>query len=559
MNTKKRSLNVVYQIYPRSFRDSNGDGVGDIPGVIEKIDYLKWLGVDTVWFNPFFTSPQKDLGYDISNFTDISPEYGTMGDFDLMLEELHRQGIKVILDLVLNHTSVEHPWFKESASSRDNPRREWYIWRDGKKPGGKKPPNNWRAATGGPAWKYFANTDQWVYFHFLPFEVDLNYRNLEVKNTMLNVMRFWLNKGVDGFRLDFLHAIYEDEELRNNPFSWRLFPSDKSVAMLFDSHKYDLNLPDTIAFARELREVVDEYQPRRFLVGEVFGDIEQTCQYCGPENTGLNMVFLFEFTSTAFKPRRYARIIRRIEECFPSPNTPTYVFSNHDRVRFITRLSNNEEKVKLAATMQMTLRGVPFIYYGEEIGIPNVNFKLKNSQDPIGKKYAWSPISQIPGVGFSLSRDGCRTPMQWTDGPNAGFCKDGVEPWLKISNSYRKKNVAAEMKMSHSLLNIYRSLIRLRKTVPAIAIGGFEFIDLSGQDKRCLAYRRYYEDNEIHVYLNFSRKKVKFTPVLPIGNYHILFSTRDRNNELSEDGKNIELGSYEGIVLDTVEGKESDL
>jgi len=545
----ERRPGVVYQVYPRSFKDTTGNGIGDIPGIVVKLDYLKELGVDTIWFSPFFRSPQIDQGYDISDFCNIAPEHGKMADFDLLLNEMHARNMKMILDFVLSHTSIEHPWFLESASSKDNPKRNWYIWRNGKKPDGRKPPNNWRAMTGGPAWQYFRNTDQWAYFHFLPCEVDLNYREPEVKKTMMGIMRFWLDKGVDGFRLDLLHAIYEDERLRDNPLSWRLLPSDKSTSLLFRSHKYDLNLPETYSFAVELRKIVDEYEPKRFLIGEVFGTMEELRHYYGPHSTGLHMIFLFEFTSTAFRPHRYTKLIRRIEEVLPEPHTPTYVFGNHDRMRFITRLGNDTRKAKIAATMQFTLRGIPFIYYGEEIGMPNSKINLKTSKDPIGRKYAWLPFSQIKGLGFSISRDGCRTPMQWDDGPNASFSfNPSTQPWLDISPSYWNLNVKNEKADPNSLWNCYRRLIHLRRENSALQRGAFKFISVGKLGKKCLAYRRIYQNQEIFVYLNFSKKSLRLS--CPVGETDVLFSTRPTRKDIPvEADGSMTLAPLEGIIF----------
>lgn len=540
---------VVYQIYPRSFKDTIGNGIGDLQGVIEKLDYLRELGIETIWFSPFFKSPQADHGYDITDFCDIAPEYGSMSDFDKLLKEMHNRDMKMVLDFVLNHTSIEHPWFKESASSRDNPKRDWYIWRVGKKPGGKKPPNNWKTMTGGSAWLYYDNTDQWVYFHFLPSMIDLNYRNPEVKKTMFNVMRFWLDKGVDGFRLDILHAIYEDEQLRNDTFTWQILPSDKNTATLFRTHKYDLNLPETYDFAMELRKVMDEYEPERFLVGEVDGTVEQLKKYYGPKNNGLHMLFLFEFTSTPFNPHKYAEIINRIEKNLPFPYTPTYVFGNHDRMRFISILNENVQKAKLAATMQLTLRGVPFIYYGEEIGMPNTKFKLKTSQDPIGRKFSWIHISQIKRLGFSLTRDGCRTPMQWTDEPNAGFSPENCETWLRVSNSYKKINVAREIKNTGSLLNCYRRLLKIRRENDILQEGKFKFIEIKNLKKKCLAYRRIHNNQEIFIYLNFSKDLLKLD--CPVKKPTLLFSTLANRVALNvNSNKNImKLTPFEGIIF----------
>jgi oligo-1,6-glucosidase/alpha-glucosidase len=556
-NYKWWQKTVVYQIYPRSFKDSNGDGIGDLKGIIEKLDYLQNLGVETIWFNPFFESPQSDHGYDIMNFRDIAPEYGTMHDFDDLLKELHARNMKIVLDFVLNHTSINHPWFIESASSKDNPKRNWYIWRDGKKNGGRKPPNNWKTMTGGSAWLYYKNTDQWVYFHFLPSMIDLNYRNPEVKNEMFNTMRFWLNKGVDGFRLDILHAIYEDELLRDDKFSFKLLPSDKSVASLFRAHKYDLNLPETFDFALELRKVINEYKdPDRFLVGEVFGTIEDLKKYYGTNINGLNMIFLFEFTSTVmkFKAKEISHIINRIENTLPYPYTPTYVYGNHDRPRYLKFLKNNIQKAKLLATMQLTLRGVPFIYYGEEIGMFNVKFKLKTSQDPIGRKYAKFPIPQLSKLlGLSLTRDSCRTPMQWNSKNNAGFSPvDSEEPWLKVSDSYKSINVESEEKDKDSLLSCYRGLLKLRKEFITLQEGNFELIKLEYNNEKCLAYRRYNENQELFILLNFSKNRLSLR--IPYTSLELLFTTFSNKNskKVNEENRIIILEPFEGSIYQKI-------
>ncbi|MFW9936532.1 MAG: alpha-glucosidase [Candidatus Thorarchaeota archaeon] len=541
---------VVYQIYPRSFKDSTGNGIGDLQGIIQKLDYLEDLGIETVWFSPFFKSPQKDHGYDIKDFRDISPEYGTMKDFEILLDEMHNRNMKMVLDFVLNHTSDQHPWFIESASSRDNPKRDWYIWRDGEKPNGRKPPNNWKAMVGGKAWRYYENTDQWVYFGFLPFQPDLNYRNPEVKEEMFNTMRFWLDKGVDGFRLDILHAIYEDEQLRNNPFSLSLF-SEKKNTFLFQKHKYNLNLPETFDFALELRKVVDEYEPDRFIVGEVFGTFEELKKYYGPEHNGLNMCFLFEFTSTPFDLKMYKKIISRIEKALLYPSTPTYVYGNHDRDRYISRVKNDFQKAKLLATLQLTLRGVPFIYYGEEIGMPNASFKVKESQDPVTQKYSKFPIPIIAKIfGISLSRDSCRTPMQWNNEPNAGFSSNyEAKTWLKVTDSYEKINVMKEKKNPDSLFNCYKRLIKVRKQNISLQEGQFKFIELEENKKNCLTYQRQYKDQELTIYLNFTKKELIID--LPKEKPQLLFSTLTNRKmlELNDYGGKIKLTPFEGIIF----------
>jgi oligo-1,6-glucosidase/alpha-glucosidase len=541
---------TVYQIYPRSFRDTTGNGIGDLQGIIEKLDYLENLGVETIWFSPFFKSPQKDHGYDISGFRKIDPVYGSMHDFDNLVELMHKRKMKIVLDLVLNHTSDQHPWFIESASSRDNPKRDWYIWADGQKPKGKKPPNNWKAIPGGPAWKYDEKTDQWYYFHFLPFQPDLNYRNPEVKEEMFNTMRFWLDKGVDGFRLDILHSIYEDESLQDDEFSWHLLPSDKRVASLFRKHKYDLNLTETIEFALELRHIISEYQPERFLVGEVFGDIEELRKYYGPHNNGLNMCFLFEFMNSKPTPKTYKKVISRIEKSLPYPYTPTFVYGNHDRIRYISRINNDPKKAKLLATMQLTLRGVPFIYYGEEIGMRNVKFDLKSSEDPIGRKYSKFPLGSISKLfNISVTRDGCRTPMQWNSELNAGFSSNKrVEPWLSIPETYIKINVERENRNPSSLLNCYKRLLKVRRSNTVLSEGLFEFLKRDF-DKYCLSYRRYTNVDEIYIYLNFSKNELLLN--CPVEKPNLLFSTLSNRVALDIEAYNgnIKITPFEGIIL----------
>ncbi|MBD3254919.1 MAG: alpha-glucosidase [Candidatus Lokiarchaeota archaeon] len=545
---------IVYQIYPRSFKDSTGNGIGDLRGVISKLDYVVDLGIETIWFNPFFPSPQQDHGYDVSNYRDIHPTYGTMKDFDELISKIHKHNLKIVLDLVINHTSMKHPWFKESASSRDNPKRDWYIWRDGRKPNGKKPPNNWKQNVGGSAWTYYENTDQWVYHHFLPFLVDLNYRNPDVKEEMFNIIKFWLDKGVDGFRLDIFHSIYEDKDLKDDKFCFKVFPSDDSVATLFRCHKYDLNLPETYDFAVELRTLIDSYDnPKRFLVGEVFGSFKDVIKYYGPKNNGLNLVFLFQLTSAilSFNPQKIREILVKIEKHLPYPFTPTCVYGNHDRTRYITLLGNNEEKVKLLVTMQLTLRSVPFIYYGEEIGLPNTWFKLKNSKDPIAQKYATFPIPQITKLlGVVLSRDGCRTPMQWSSESNAGFSDNpNAEPWLKVSDSYEQVNVEAQQNDPRSLLNHYKKLIKIRKENIELQIGNLRFINNENLKDRILGYERIFDKKSLFIYLNFSKESIKIN--LPIERYSIQFRSSKiiANPEIQHDSTRIKLFPYEGIIL----------
>jgi oligo-1,6-glucosidase/alpha-glucosidase len=544
----------VYQIYPRSYFDSNGDGIGDLPGIIAKLDYIKELGFETIWFSPFYASPQADFGYDIIDYQDIAPEYGTMNDCDQLIEEIHNRDLKIVLDMVLNHTSDQHPLFIESRSSRDNPKRNWFTWRDGRKPHGKAPPNNWRSMSGGSAWHYDQNTDQWYYAQFSTIQPDLNYRNPEVKDTMFNVLRFWLQKKIDGFRLDMIDAIYEDAEFRDNPLSWRLIPSDASHDSGFRSTKYILNYPDNFQFAKELREVMNEFSPPdRFLVGEVSGPIASLQNYCGPNDNGLHLAFLFKSLGAPLKAKIFKHLIQEYEKYFPFPLQPTWVFSNHDRMRRITRLGNNLLKAKLNCAFQMTVRGVPFAYYGEEIGQVSHSIPIKKSQDLIAIKYKkipefiWNFGRNV--IHESINRDDCRTPMQWNDGPNAGFAREDVVPWLPVTPSFQERNVEKNLTDDDSILHCYQRFLHFRQEIPCLNSGLLELLNIPNTSQDVLAYKRSIQEEnakqEVEVYLNFGVKPISFK--ISKDSMQLLVSTTINSKPIS--GNQILLSSYEGIVL----------
>ena len=501
---------TVYHVYVRSFYDSNGDGVGDIQGLIEKLDYLHDLGYETIWVSPFTQSPQKDFGYDISDYLSISPEYGDMPLFEKLVEEVHRRNMKLVFDLVLNHTSSEHSWFTESASSRDNPKADWYIWKDGKGRKGLRPPNNWRAMAGNKAWTHHPQRKQFYYTAFLPFQPDLNYHNPEVKQAMFDVVRFWLNKGVDGFRLDIISAIYEDSELRSNPPSLRLTPSDKSLSIFFQNLKNNFLHEKSFEFATELRRVVDEFDnPKRVLIGESHGDESLIHRFCHNDGQhGLHAIFLFKAISTPFKAEKYREMLMTFEKHFPEPLIPTLVFANHDRNRVISRLGGSIEKTKLLALFQFTCRGIPFTYFGDEIGIPRVRIPLKHGKDAIAIQHKWVPQFLVDHSSEILNRDECRTPMLWNERPSAGFCGHSAEPWLPVADSFREINVEKQISEPHSLLNFYRKVIWLRNRMPTLHAGSLEIIhDLC--DRKVLAYRRIYKNEKHIVLLNMSRQRVK--------------------------------------------------
>jgi glycosidase len=531
---------TIYQVYPRSFADSNNDGIGDLRGIISKLEYIKDLGFETIWISPFFCSPQQDFGYDVSDYMGIAPEYGTLAEAEKLIQEIHARGMRVLFDLVLNHTSIEHPWFQESRHSRDNPKRDWYIWRDGQ---GDRPPNNWKAIPGGSGWHYDPDTGQWYYASFLPFQPDLNWRNPAVKEAMFNMVRFWLDKGVDGFRLDIFHSIYKDQGFHDNPFSWRYLPKDDEYGF-FQEFKYTLNQPKVFAFAKELRALVDTYSPERMLIGEVFGSIENQKRFLGEHLDGLHLAFLWELLNLKGTASFLRNVIRNYESNYPAPYTPVYVFGNHDRKRLISLINGNTHLAKLLALFQFTVRGVPVTYYGEEIGMQDGNFPAKTALDPIGRRYTWIPDFLVNMLGLYVNRDGCRTPMQWEPGPNAGFCAAETTPWLPVHANRRFANVQDQIVNPDSLLNVYRNLLHLRRATPILQTGNLELIAGSSMDENILAYKRTLANNPILVALNFGDRTVHFRN--PTSCHIPLFSLNaDPNSNLEE----IELPGYAGIIL----------
>lgn len=520
---------TVYQVYPRSFFDANGDGVGDLRGVIAKLDHLAALGVETLWLSPFFESPQADFGYDISDHYAIAPEYGTLDDCRALLDAVHARGMRVVFDMVLNHTSDAHPWFVESRSARTSPRRDWYIWRDGRKPRGRAAPNNWRSMLGGSGWRYDEATEQWYFATFLGCQPDLNYRNPAVKAAMLDVVRHWLREGVDGMRLDIFNALFKDASFDDNPFSWRPVPTEDSPHGFFQRHTHTIDHPDTIAFARELRALVDTFRdPERFLVGEVFGDAETLRRYCGEAAEGLHLVFLFKSLGVRLTGRSVRALVREFERTFPEPYTPTYVFGNHDRPRFSHRTGGDLDKARLVAALQLTVRGVPFLYYGEEIGMENHDIPLHEGLDPVAARFRVVPkrlVAWMRGRGILLNRDECRTPMQWTDGPNAGFSPAGVATWLPVHPRNAGCNVAAQERDPASLLHAYRALLALRRAHAPLQCGALEWIDAPDD---VVAYRRVLGEGDaretVEVFLNFSPREAALDLGALVG--RALFSNR---------------------------------
>jgi len=493
---------IIYQIYPRSFADSNGDGLGDLPGIIARLDYLVELGIDAIWLSPFYPTPDADFGYDVSDHTAVDTRFGTLEDFDRLVAESHRRGIRVVLDLVLNHTSNHHPWFRESRASHDNPKRDWYIWRPPsdsspifEENGGSRKgiPNNWQATFGGSAWAYDETTGQYYLHMFLAEQPDVNWRNPEVRKAQLDVARFWLARGADGFRLDVFNAYFKDAQFRNNPTKFGLRGFDRQ------RHIYDCDRPEMIPLLNELRAILDAY-PERYAVGETFfATPEKVLHYTGPDR--LHAAFSFDFNVSDLRyPWNPAWLLKQIqhrEALFTGEHWPTTVLSNHDIPRTATRYAHGEQDAlaKIAMALLLTLRGTPFIYYGEEIGMRDVPLRRSEIMDPPGKRF-W-PIYK--------GRDGCRSPMQWDDIPFAGFST--VEPWLPVHPNYHQRNVAVQREDPDSLLNFTRKLIALRKEYLALRRG--EFVPLTGKPRQALVYLRRTDSQTVLIILNFSNRTVR--------------------------------------------------
>ena len=503
---------TVYQIYPRSFYDTDGDGLGDLNGIIQKLDHIKKLGFETVWISPFFKSPQRDFGYDISDYQSIAPEYGDMQTCLELIDEIHKRDMKIVFDLVMNHTSDEHAWFEESASSQDNPKADWYVWKDGIGKNGRKPPNNWKATIGGSGWHWHEGRQQYYWASFLPFQPDLNYSNPEVKNAMLDVARYWLSKGVDGFRLDIFNSIYEDTSFQNNPASLKIVPSEESPDGFFQKMKYNVNQEESFRFATELRAVVDSFHnPERFMVGEVFGDVETIKKFTSFENkNGLHTIFLFQTLSTPFKAKKWRKMVEHFEENFPKPFVPTYVFSNHDRRRSITPLGNDVRKAKLLALFQFTVRGIPFTYYGEELGIEKPKLPLKTGKDPLAQRYKAIPQFMVDWTGQSLNRDECRTPMLWDTTSRAGFTTE--TPWLPVAESFKEKAVSVQENDEESLMNFYKRIIEFRDENEVLKTGEL-IIDEELSSGKLFAFHRHLDGQRFLVLMNFTKRHQKIESI----------------------------------------------
>jgi glycosidase len=522
---------VVYQVYPRSFRDTTGSGIGDLQGIIEKLEYLTGvLGVDTVWLSPFYPSPMADFGYDVSDYCDVHPMFGTLDDFDRLLARAHTLGLRIVVDFVPSHTSDRHPWFAESRASRTSPRRDWYVWRDPKPDGA--PPNNWLSVFGGSAWEPDERTGQYYRHSFLREQPDLNWRHPPLRAALLDVMRFWLDRGVDGFRVDAVQFMLKDPAERDNPPN----PDGEGRAHkplgAYDSqlHVYDLAHPDIHQVFRDMRAVTDAYDPPRMTLGEVHVyDPVELGTYYGAALDGLSMPTNFGLFRTPWTAAGVRAVVDGLEAGLPSGAWPNYSLGNHDDRRLATRLG--EAGSRQAAVLLLTLRGTPILYYGDEIGMREAAVPPSRRQDPWGI------------AAPELSRDGCRTPMPWSAAPGAGFTS-AADPWLPLGDDWKTRNVESQLGEPDSLLNLHRRLLALRRETPPLRAGSYRPLDAVPDD--CFVFSRIRARQRVLVGINFSSEP---RPVsLPGFTGRVAVSTH-RAAEGSAVGRAITLRPHEAAVL----------
>ena len=559
---------VFYQIYPRSFADGNGDGIGDFKGITEKLDYLKDLGVDALWLSPHFPSPNWDCGYDISDYCDVAPEYGTLENFKTFLTESHKRSIRVILDLVLNHTSDEHPWFLESKSSRDNPKADWYVWMD-------TPPNNWQSCFDGDAWTYAPERDQYYYHYYMKQQPDLNWDNPEVKKAMWDAVRFWLDIGVDGFRLDAIGNIFEDPDLtpHNVPMNLAELRNYADIARTpeeiklkekywFEMFRYQRYDPPLHKLMKELRTVLDEYDGDRMLVGE-----DDNIDFQGDGNDELHLVFNFPLANTnRITPQHIRRNqkerITRLNK-LPRGGWACNTLGNHDRSRLYTQFgdrAHDAELARLNAALVLTLCGTPFMYNGEEIGMTDLFITdPQKLRDTMASWYYHrmvndlkvAPVEAARRAG-EMSRDKNRTPMQWSNNPNGGFSPFDVEPWLPVNPNFKDGiNVKDQRHNLNSLLNYYKHLLRVRKNTPALIEG--EYIPLHNTAKDYFAFLRVSEGQTVLVILNFSESKLEIdfsrTKEIKDHTLNVLFSSAVRSS-IAPNLKKLHIGAFEVFIAE---------
>jgi alpha-glucosidase len=497
---------VIYQIYPRSFADSNGDGIGDLNGVTERLHYVASLGADGIWLSPFFKSPMKDFGYDVSDYCDVDPMFGTLDDFKALVARAHALGLKVMIDQVLSHCSDQHAWFSESRASINNPKADWFVWADALEDG--TPPNNWLSIFGGSAWQWDTRRCQYFMHNFLSSQPDLNFHNVQVQEALLGTVKFWLDLGVDGYRLDTANFYFHDELLRSNPARGRPSGEDPAVSAVnpygWQWHQFDKSRPENLAFLRKLRALLDQY-PNTTMVGEIGDDdgLARVAEYTGGGDK-LHMAYCFDLLGTAHSAGHIHAVLSRFE-AVAQGGWPCWALSNHDVVRVATRWGGEHPPsrlLRLAATLQMTLRGTPCIYQGDELGLPEAVIDFKDIQDPYGLTM-WPEFK---------GRDGCRTPLPWTaKASDLGFSpgqSSHVSPWLPVSESHRELAVDVQVASQDSLFAFYQNLLLWRKSQSALVHGELTLLDTHRQ---VLAYVRKDDVQQIMCVFNFSEASANWS------------------------------------------------
>ncbi len=483
---------VLYQVYPRSFDDSGRDGIGDLEGLRRRLSYLSWLGVDALWITPFYPSPQLDFGYDVTDHLAVDPLFGTVSEVERLIRDAHDQGLRVLIDFIPNHTSDQHPWFLESRSDPDSAKRDWYYWADGRDGG---PPNNWLSLFGGSAWEWDDRTRQYYLHSYLREQPDLNWRNPQVREAMFDVLRGWLDRGVDGFRIDAFRQLLKDPARRDNPINPQWSAAMDPYQRLLPLHSTDQD--DIVEIISALRGVLHDH-PRppgggaavdRILVAEAYLPIPALIRYHGTDGDGIQLPSNMNLLQGAWEPWTIARLIEQYEELLPAGAWPNWVLGNHDRPRIAGRLG--QDQLRIAALLLLTLRGTPTLYYGDELGLPDVEVPADRVRDPVGRR------TGRPELG----RDPARMPMPWTEQPGHGFCDPDVEPWLPIRPDAAEFSVAAQRDDPGSALSLYRRLLGLRRSVPALSVGAYRTVHV---DDRSLTFRRCHAAGDALVALNFT-------------------------------------------------------
>jgi alpha-glucosidase len=524
---------AIYQIYPRSFQDTGDDGIGDLKGIERRLDYLAGLGVGAIWISPIYSSPMVDFGYDITDYCDVDPRFGTLADFDDLLGRAHRRDLKVLLDFVPNHSSDQHPWFVESCASRENQKRDWYIWQDPAADGG--PPNNWISDFGGSAWEWHEVTGQYYYHAFMKQQPDLNWRHPGVQAAMYDVMRFWFDRGVDGFRIDVLWHLLKAADFPDNPPNPDYRPGMGDMHRLLQLHSTDQ--PEVHLIAAEMREIADSYGARghgeRVLIGEIYLPVDRLMHYYGGERPEMHLPFNFQLIDTPWRARSLAAVITGYEAALPPGGGPNWVLGNHDRPRVAAK--RGQAQARVAAVLLLTLRGTPTLYYGDELGLSDVAIEPSQVQDP----------RELREPGLALGRDPVRTPMPWDDSENAGFTR--AKPWLPLNDDWPTRNVMRMSEEPRSILMLYRRLLALRRDWRALSIGDFLLLNVEDE---ILVYARRHGSERLIVAFNFGERQHRLELPDWAHGSRLLLSTTEDAAPVETDA--FLLRSNEAVVLEVL-------